>query len=475
MAVKTDVAIIGAGPAGLFAALELAERSKLEVLVIDQGNEAVKRICPEQTSYKGCSKCIPCHVLCGAGGAGTLSSGRLNLRPDIGGDLTALVRSEKDAWGLIETVDKVFLRYGCPARLYNPRAEEVAELERRAAAVGVKFIAIPQREIGTDKASGVIQNFIDDLQSKGVKFRLRSRVTHFDKGLVQLNGGETVECKYILVAPGRSGQNWLSEEAIRLKIPTKYEPIDVGVRVEVPSLIMEPIARINRDPKFHIYTETYDDFLRTFCVNHEGFVCLEVYEEGYVGVNGHCMGNHQSSNTNFAFLVQIALTEPLEDSSEYGRTLAIQTTTLGGGRPILQRLGDLEKGRRSTWDRIERGNVKPTLKTVTPGDIAMAMPHRIVTDIVEGLKRLDHVIPGVASASTLLYAPEVKFSANRIYTNRDLETPIANVFVAGDGAGLSRGIVTAAATGILAARGILKKEGVITKTLTAPLRANTTK
>jgi len=458
---KTDVAIVGAGPAGLFAALELSEKSKLRVLVIEQGNEALKRVCPEQTSYKGCSKCSPCHVLSGVGGAGTLSSGRLNLRPDIGGDLTTLTKSEEEAWSLIEAVDKSFLKYGCPTYLYNPRPDEVADLKRRAAAVGVRFISIPQREIGTDNAPKVIQNFIDDLHSKGVEFLLRSRVAHLEKGAVHLNGGDRVECKYILAAPGRSGQGWLAEEAQRLKIPTKYEPIDIGVRVEVPALIMEPITKINRDPKFHIQTETYDDFIRTFCVNHEGFVCLEVYDEGYVGVNGHCLANCHSPNTNFAFLIHIALTEPLEDSSAYGRTIAIQATTLGGGRPILQRLGDLEKGRRSTWDRIERGNVQPTLKTVTPGDIAMAMPHRLVTDIIEGLKRLDHVIPGVASASTLLYAPEVKFSANRIYTNKDLETPVENLFVAGDGAGLSRGIATAAATGILAARGILKKEGIV--------------
>ncbi|MEM3737449.1 MAG: NAD(P)/FAD-dependent oxidoreductase [Candidatus Bathyarchaeia archaeon] len=463
MTVKTDIAVIGAGPAGLFAALELAERCNLKVLVIDQGNEPLKRVCPEQTSYRGCSKCIPCNVLCGAGGAGTLSSGRLNLRPDIGGDLVSLVRSEEEARNLIAEVDKVFLKYGCPEKLYNPKTEEVAELERRAAAFGVKFISIPQREIGTDRAPMVIQNFMDDLRSKGVEFLLRKKVTHLDKGVVQLNGGEVVECKYILAAPGRSGQNWLAEEARRLKIPTKYEPIDIGVRVEVPSVIMEPITRINRDPKFHIYTETYDDFLRTFCVNHEGFVCLEVYDEGYVGVNGHCMSSSKSSNTNFAFLVRVALTEPLEDSSAYGRTIATQTTTLGGGRPIIQRLGDLVKGRRSTWDRIERGNVKPTLRSVTPGDIAMAMPHRLVTDIVEGLRKLDHVIPGVASASTLLYAPEVKFSAHRIYTNKYLETTIENIFVAGDGAGLSRGIATAAATGILAARGILRKEGITIK------------
>jgi hypothetical protein len=457
---KTDVTIVGAGSAGLFAALELAEKSKLKVLVVDEGDEPLKRVCPDQV-YKGCANCVPCHVLCGVGGAGTLSSGRLNLRIDVGGDLAPLVKSEKEAWSLIEHVDKTFLRYGCPNRLYSPSPKQAEELERKAAAAGVKFLSIPQREIGTDNAPKVIQNFMEDLMRKGVQFLLRKRALKLEKGLVELAGGGVIESKYVLAAPGRSGQNWLAEEAKRLKIPTRHEPIDIGVRVEVPAVIMEPVTSISRDPKFHIYTEQYDDFLRTFCVNHRGFVCLEVYdEEGVVGVNGHSMENSQSSNTNFAFLVKVNLTQPLEDTSAFGRTIAAQTTLLGGGRPLIQRLGDLENGRRSTWDRIERSHVKPTLKTVTPGDIGMAMPHRIVRDIIEGLQKLDKVIPGVASPSTLLYAPEVKFSANRIYTNKELETPVENLFVAGDGAGLSRGIVIAAATGIIAAQGILRKEGV---------------
>ena len=458
MALKSDVAIIGAGPAGLFAALEIAEKSRLKVLIIEQGKPALERICPEQ-SYKGCVKCNPCNILSGVGGAGTLSSGRLNLRPDIGGNLYQFV-GEKEAWDLVKQVDETFLKYGCPSKLYNPDQEEVEKLERRAAAVGVKFIPIPQREIGTDNAPTVIQNFVDDLERKGVRFLLQTRAKRINKGMVELENGEQVHARYILAAPGRSGQDWLAEEARRLGIPTRHEPIDLGVRVEVPAIIMNPIIKISRDPKFHIYTKKYDDFLRTFCVNHEGFVCLEVYNGEIVGVNGHSMETVRSQNTNFAFLVRVALTEPLEDTSAYGRMIARQATLLGGGKPLIQRLGDLINGRRSTWDRIERGNVKPTLKTVTPGDIAMALPHRLVTDIIEGLQRLDKVIPGVASPSTLLYAPEVKFSANRIYTNKSLETPIENIFVAGDGAGVSRGIVIAAATGIIAARGILAKEGI---------------
>ena len=455
---RYDVVIVGAGPAGMSAAKEIVEHSKLKVLILDQGHDVGERICPA-TTYKGCTKCSPCNILCGVGGAGTLSSGLLNLRPDVGGDLVPLFKNEKVAWNLITYVDNIFLQYGAPSKLYEANQDAVEGLERKAAAVGVKFIPIPQRHIGTDNAPKVISNFKEDLEKKGVVFLLKKRVSHIDQGQVTLEDQTKINCRYMVVAPGRSGADWLAEEAKRLKIPTKYEPVDVGVRVEVPAVVMEPIIKVSRDPKFHVYSDTYDDFVRTFCVNHQGFVVQEVYDN-FVGVNGHALAGKKSPNTNFALLVHIELTEPLEDTTLYGRTIALQATTLGGGRPILQRLGDLVKGHRSTWDRIEKGNVTPTLTNVTPGDLAMAMPHRVVTDIIEGLRKLDYVIPGVASNSTLLYAPEVKFSANRIYTTEGLETPIKGIFMAGDGAGLSRGLVTAAATGVMAARSILRREVV---------------
>jgi hypothetical protein len=449
--------IVGAGPAGLFAAKEIVENSKMDVLLIDQGKDVEERECPLSSTYRICDHCSPCNIMSGVGGAGFFSGGMLNLRPDIGGNLFDLVRDDKEAWELIDRVDRVFLQYGAPDKLYEATSSKVEELERKAAAAGVKFISIPQRFIGTDNSPVVIGNFDRDLRSKGVEFMTNIKVVRVTRSFLTLESGEKIKFKYVILAPGRSGANWLAEEAKRLGIPMEYEPVDIGVRVEVPAVIMEPVIEVERDPKFHIITETYDDSIRTFCVNHRGFVVQEVYDE-FVGVNGHSLASMSSQNTNFAFLVRIKLTEPLENTTLYGRTIALQTTTLGGGKPILQRLGDLMSGRRSTWDRIRKGNVSPTLKNVTPGDIAMSMPHRIVTDIIEGLKRLNQVIPGVASTSTLLYAPEVKFSANRIKTNQNLETPVKNMFVAGDGAGLSRGIVIAAATGILAARGVLKKE-----------------
>lgn len=397
--------------------------------------------------------------MCGVGGAGTLSSGLLNLRPDIGGYLFQFLKSDDAAWNLVKYVDNVFLKYGAPTKLYNPSQDEAEALERKAAAVGVSFIPIPQRHIGTDNAPILIKNFKRELEGLGVRFLLEKKVERLAPHRVILDDKTEIACRYLLVAPGRSGADWLGEEANRLNIPTKYQPIDIGIRVEIPAVVMDPIIKVSRDPKFHIYSDTYDDFVRTFCVNHRGFVVQEFYDS-FVGVNGHSMAHAMSKNTNFALLVQVELTQPLEDTSLYGRTIAMQATTLGGGKPILQRLGDLKEGHRSTWDRIKRSSVKPTLLNATPGDIGMGLPHRIVTDLIEGLDKLDTVIPGVSSSTTLIYAPEVKFSANMVHTDKYLETPVEDLFVAGDGAGLSRGLVAAAATGVIAARGILRKEGI---------------
>lgn len=456
---KYDVVIIGAGPAGLFAAKEIAENSKMKVLILDMGRDVKDRVC-SATMYKACYNCSPCSIMCGVGGAGTLSSGLLNLRPDVGGNLGVLLNDDGEAWRLVKYVDDVFVENGAPTKVYDCEKKEAEDLKRMAAAFGVQFIPIPQRHIGTDNAPKVIQNLADSLKTLGVTFTLKKRVSRIDSGIITLEDGTKIECYYVLVAPGRAGANWLANEARRLKIPTKYQPIDIGVRVEVPAIVMDPVIQVNRDPKFHIFPDTYDDFVRTFCVNHQGFVVQEVYDD-FIGVNGHAMTEKLSDNTNFALLVRVELTEPLEDTTVYGRTTAMQATTLGGGKPLLQRLGDLKRGRRSTWDRINRGSLKPTLLNVTPGDVSMGLSHRILTDLIEGLDKLNQVIPGVSSDSTLIYAPEIKFSANRICINDNFETCIQNLFVAGDGAGLSRGLVTAAATGVVAAKGILKKAGVL--------------
>jgi hypothetical protein len=383
------------------------------------------------------------------------------LRPDIGGDLDVLTHDNKKSWGLIKYVDDIFLKHGAPEQLYHATSEDAENLKRKAASVGVDFIEIDQRHIGSDNAPKVIESFEREIKDMGVDLMMKTEVKDLiisDKACkgVLLKNGNKIKSRYVLAAPGRIGGGWIDEVFTRHGIEYAYGPLDVGVRVEVPSIVMDPIIKINRDPKFHIQTKKYDDFVRTFCTNHEGFVVKETYE-GHIGVNGHSLKNKKSKNTNFAFLQRIELTEPLENTTKYGKSIGKLATTIGGGRPIVQRLGDLMNGRRSTNKRIKGNRIRPTLDDATPGDISMAMPHRIVMNIIQGLEKLNEVIPGVVSDSTLLYAPEIKFYSTMTKVDENMQTSMKNLFAAGDGCGLSRDITNAAATGVLAARGILNK------------------
>ena len=447
--------IIGAGPAGLFAAYELGSNTSSKILVIDKGKDIINRKCPSISKFTRCMECKPCNILCGLGGAGGLSDGKLNLKSDVGGNLEEFL-SKDEADNLIEKIDNIFLEHGASKKLYKG---DSLGLQKTAACHGIEFIPIPQRHIGSDMLPSVVSSIRKYLESNGVSFLLNTEVKQIccENGFkLILNDGKEIETRYVLAATGRSGADWLSSEAKRLGIKTKFAPIDIGVRVEVPAVVMESIVEHVWDPKFHIYTRTFDDFVRTFCTCPNGFVVMEDYGD-YIGVNGHSVTNAKSENTNFAFLTNIQLTQPVENTTKYGISIAKLSTTIGGKMPIIQRLEDLITGRRSTKSRIEKSYVKPTLKNATPGDISMALPHRIVTNVIEGLDKLDKVIPGVNSDSTLLYAPEIKFYSMRFLVEKNLKTNIPDFFVAGDGAGLSRGIVASAATGIIAARGILGK------------------
>lgn len=462
-----DVIIVGGGPAGLFAARELNLSHHFDkILIIEQGKDIEERHCPMEETGE-CLLCEECDIMCGVGGAGTFSDGTLNLRPDVGGDLMELCNANT-AWQIVNHVDKIFLEYGVPKELYRGKEGDIEEIKRKAASSGARFLDISQRHIGSDNTKNVIKNFKGDLMRQGVEFMLHTKVVDFiveeeNKGKGELTKkcagiitqkGDRIKSRYTILAPGRVGASWVEEMVAKHGIKSEHGGIDVGVRVEVPAITMDPVTRINRDPKFHIRTKRYDDFARTFCTNERGFVVKEVYD-CFIGVNGHSMQNKKSENTNFAFLIRVELTKPLENTTEYGASIAKLATTIGGGKPIIQRIGDLRNGRRSTKERIERNLVKNTLEDVTPGDISMALPHRITMDIIEGLEKLDEIIPGVASDSTLLYAPEIKFYAMRIDVNEFMESSLRNLFVAGDGAGLSRDIVNAASTGVLAARGLM--------------------
>ena len=442
------VAIVGAGPTGLFAAYELAQHG-FQVCVFDMGKNVSAR-----------SRDDGFDLLHGMGGSGTFSDGKVNFHPQVGGDLNDFLDDEQ-AWQLVDHIEGVFGQYGVQTIPTNE--DQTRELERRAAKCGVRFLPIRQAHIGSDHLTALIQRFGDDLRDMGVTFRFGTRVTDIVcdgrvvRGLL-LEDDAFVAADYCLLAAGRVGSEWMRKVAQDHALTVSYSPVDVGVRVEVPAIVMEDVIEICYDPKFYIRAPTYDDRVRTFCVSPQGFVVQEVYkEEGVVGVNGHALKDRQSGNTNFALLTSINLTEPIESTTAYGISIAHLATTIGGGKPILQSLGDLRRHRRSTWGRLRKSpsDVVPTLTDVTPGDLSMALPHRLATDLLEALEMLAEVIPGLNADRTLLYALELKRYATRLATDRNLQTEIAGLYVAGDGAGVARGIGGAAATGEIAARGII--------------------
>jgi len=447
----TRVAIVGAGPAGLFAAHELV-RAGLAVTVFDMGKPVAQR-----------DRAAPYDLLHGMGGSGTFSDGKINFHPEVGGNLYEWMGMD-EAWELVAHIERILANYD--VEVLHTEDDRTRELERRAAKCGVRFLPIRQAHIGSDHLSAFIQRFGDDLTDSGVTFRLGTHVADVAcqerrvQG-VRLDDGEVVAADAVLLAPGRVGSEWMTRIAQQHDIDISYNPIDVGVRVEVPAIVMEEVIDVCYDPKFYVRAPTYDDRVRTFCVSPQGFVVKEVYaDEGVVGVNGHALRDKASGNTNFALLTSIRLTEPVESTSDYGLSIAHLATTSGGGLPILQSLGDLRRHRRSTWGRLRKspGDVVPTLTDVTPGDISMAMPHRVVTDLLEALEILAQVIPGLDADRTLLYALEFKRYATRIETDHNLQTDIEGLYVAGDGAGVARGIGGAAATGEIAARGILSAQ-----------------
>ena len=439
-----DVAIIGAGSAGLFAALELAGTG-LRVVIIEGGLPPKVR-----TS-----------ITTGVGGAGTFSDGKLNLSSKIGGNPDAIGCSSTELDALIEQVDAEFTRCGAPAQYSGENADALAQLKQSASQAGIEFIAARQRHIGTVTIREVIDTLYHDLLDKGIEFRLETRVESIateDSGFRLETTNSSVRAKYVIATPGRVGAYWLREKTRILGVGPAFGPLDIGVRVEFPAELYQSIERVMYDAKLRVRTSTYDDMVRTFCTNPRGFVVREDHED-FVLVNGHAENKRKSDNTNFALLVHMELTDPVEDTTQYGRAIAQLASTIGGGRPILQRLKDLQQGRRSTRDRIRRLPIQPTLDNVTPGDISMALPQRIVLNLLEAIERLDRVIPGLAADSTLIYAPEIKFYDTRYAIQAGMETNLPGFYVAGDASGHSRGIVFAAVTGIYAARHIAAKAG----------------
>ena len=456
-----DVIIVGAGPGGIFTALELVKlNSGLKILLIDKGGDIEHRSCPAIIKNRPCAEfnCNLCGLLCGWGGAGAFSDGKLNLSTQIGGFLNQYFDEEKLS-ELIKYVDDLYVSHGAPTEVYGTNEKRVQKFIDAAIKYDLKLVPSKIRHLGSDRSIPFLKGLYMALNEK-IDIRLRTEVEQVivrDKKAigVKTEKGEEIFAEYIILAPGRVGASWLEKEAKRLKLTTINNPVDIGVRVEVPATVMKELTDATYEAKLIYYSKKFDDQVRTFCMNPYGEVVKE-FNHGIATVNGHSYAEKKLENTNFAILVSTFFTEPFHEPIAYGEYIARLANLISGGI-IVQRLGDLKMGKRSTPERIKRGLVNPSLKDATPGDLSFAIPYRCLSDILEMLEALDNISPGVNSRHTLLYGLEVKFYSMRIKLTNSLETEVPNLFAVGDGAGVSRGLIQASASGVAVAREIKKR------------------
>lgn len=455
-----NVAIIGAGPAGIFTALEIVKlKPEWNVILIEKGKKIEKRKCFLREGHKSCPGCKKCGLLCGWGGAGAFSDGKLTLTPDVGGNLADYMPREK-VEELIDYTDKIYLDFGATEVVYGTDKEAYAKLAREATLAELKLIHSPVRHLGTERSLNVLKN-MQDFLSKKITIIYDDTVDKLIVENEQVRGfttksGQTITAEYIVIAPGREGADWLSSEFAQNKIGMVNNAVDIGVRVELPAPVFEPITEKLYESKLIYNSPTFGDEVRTFCMNPYGEVVSENYN-GILTVNGHSYATRKTANTNFSLLVSEKFTEPFKEPIAYGQHIARLANMLAGG-VLVQRFGDLLDGRRSTVDRINASTITPTLTSATPGDLSLVLPYRQLLSIIEMLYALDKIAPGTASRYTLLYGVEVKFYSARVKVTNELETEgVKNLFTIGDGAGLTRGLIQASASGVYAARVICSR------------------
>lgn len=465
-----DVIIVGAGPMGIFTAYEfMVKAPSLKVLLIDKGHDIYNRRCPIlEKKIKQCPKnkagesgCLPsCSMTSGFGGCGAYSDGKFNITSEFGGWMTDYLSDEK-VIELIKYVDSINLKHGAPDEITDPYTDKNFEIERRGMAVGLKLLRSEVRHLGTEVNLGVLKNIYEELKTK-VDYAFCTKV----KDVIVENGevcgvilanDEEIKAKYVVLGVGRPGAQWQTEVLDKHGVKYKNNRVDIGVRVETSNVVMHEINENLYEGKF-IYNTSVGTQVRTFCSNPRGHVVIENHH-GIMLVNGHAYNDSKlgSPNTNFALLVSHEFSEPFRDSNKYAEGVAKLANKLSGGSVMVQKYGDILKGRRSTVKRIEEGFIRPTLKEAVPGDLGLILPYVTMKSLIEMIQALDHVTPGIASDHTLFYGVEAKFYSDRIEVDNNFETSIANLYVGGDGAGITRGLAQAGACGVHIARAIIEK------------------
>ncbi|MBI4857742.1 MAG: NAD(P)/FAD-dependent oxidoreductase [Acetobacterium woodii] len=458
---KYDVIIIGAGPGGIFAAMELAKKnSELKILMLEKGNSIEKRICPKRTTNK-CVGCKPCNITTGFAGAGAYSDGKLSLSPDVGGELPEYI-GYKTTVDLIKYVDDLYIEFGADKRVHgldNP--EKIRDIRTKAIQSNLKLIECPVRHMGTEVGYTIyqrIQNYLINDLGIEIKFRtpVQSLVVEDNTVVGVRTKDETLRADKVLVAVGRDGSEWFTSMCEEYNVETKVGKIDIGIRLETRNEVMQEINDALYEGKLVYYTPTFDDSVRTFCSNPGGVVSTEYYDNQLAVVNGHSYKSDalKTNNTNFALLVSKSFTEPFREAVAYGKHIASLGNMLTGNKIMVQRYGDFLRGRRTTEERLNRNNIRPTLIDAVPGDLCLVLPYRIMKDIDEMIQALDHISPGLASDETLLYGVEVKFYSNKVTVDKNFQSSINNLYVLGDGAGVTRGLMQASANGVYVARNL---------------------
>ena len=475
MTSKYDAIVIGMGPGAIFFAYEMIQKDKSKkILLVEQGKRVENRKCPIETIGK-CVKCKPfCDITSGFSGAGAFSDGKLSLYNEedddfyVGGELHKYVGVEETK-RLIDYTDKIYLEFGADPKLEGTEhKKEVNEIKKKAKKEEITLIDIPIRHLGTEKAHELYKKLENYLEDNNIDLMFETEVKDLiieeneAKGIivhnVKTNEEEKIYGKNIVIAVGRKGANWLVNMCNKHKIKTEAGVVDIGVRYELSDEVMKEINEYMYEGKFIGYPGPFKDKVRTFCQNPSGFVSSEVYDEGINLVNGHSYKDKKSTHTNLAILVSHHFNYPFNKPIEYGRNIAKNINELGNGNIVVQRLGDIYRGKRTWNEELENNKIKPTLKSAVAGDITFALGYRTMTDILQFIRCMDKVVEGFANPENLLYAPEIKFYSNKVVIDKNFETSVKGLYSIGDGGGMTRGLMMASASGVQMARNLIKKE-----------------